>query len=118
METHEKIKQLRLLRGLSQERLAQLAGYSDRSSIAKIEAGKVDLSQSKIAALASALGVSPGELMQITDPPSALSPDEHRLLDYYRSLNSDGKALVLQVAQAATFTHSEKNSAASNMETA
>lgn len=67
METHENIKRLREERGLSQEALAEKVGYSDRSSIAKIEAGKVDLSQSKIAAFAAVLNVTPAQLMGLAD---------------------------------------------------
>ena len=67
METHENIKSLREKRGMSQETLAAKTGYKDRSSIAKVESGKVDLSQSKIAAFAAALGVTPAELMGIED---------------------------------------------------
>lgn len=66
METHENIKALREELGLSQEALAEKVGYKDRSSIAKIEAGLVDLSQSKIAAFATALHVTPAQLMGIT----------------------------------------------------
>ena len=67
METHENIKALREQKGLSQEALAEKTGYKDRSSIAKIEAGLVDLSQSKIAAFAKALDVTPAYLMGIAD---------------------------------------------------
>ena len=63
METHEVIKRLREERGMSQDALAEKVGYKDRSSIAKVEAGLVDLSQSKIAAFAKALGVSPAQLI-------------------------------------------------------
>jgi len=63
METHEIIKDLRIKRGLSQGQLATMVGYKDRSSIAKVEAGKVDLSQSKIAAFADALNVTPADLI-------------------------------------------------------
>ena len=38
-------------------------GYADKSMIAKIEKGLVDLPQSKIIAFAEALHVSPGDLM-------------------------------------------------------
>ena len=69
MDTHENIKALREKQGLSQEALAEKIGYKDRSSIAKIEAGLVDLSQSKIAAFAKALGVTPAYLMGIADNP-------------------------------------------------
>lgn len=76
METHENIKKYRKLRGLSQAALAELTGYGDRSSIAKIESGSVDLPQSKISAFAKALGVSPIKLMGMDDDtiPSGLSP--------------------------------------------
>ena len=57
METYERIKQLRMQAGLSQSELAKKAGYTDRSSIAKIEAGLVDLSETKLVKLAVALGV-------------------------------------------------------------
>ena len=67
METHENIKLLREKMGLSQEALAEKVGYKDRSSIAKIESGSVDLSQSKIAAFAKALNVTPAQLMGISD---------------------------------------------------
>ena len=66
METHENIKILREQQGLSQEALAEKTGYKDRSSIAKIEAGLVDLPQSKIAIFANALGVTPAYLMGIS----------------------------------------------------
>ena len=62
MDTHLKIKSRRKELGMSQQRLAQKVGYSDRSSIAKIEKGQVDLSISKIYAFAKALKISPVEL--------------------------------------------------------
>lgn len=67
MNTFENIKKLREARGLSQTDLACKVGYKDRSSIAKIEAGDINLTQSKIAAFADALGVTPAELMGIAD---------------------------------------------------
>lgn len=67
MKTHENIKSFREKCGFSQEELAIKVGYKDRSSIAKIEAGLVDLSQSKIAAFAAALCVTPAQLMGIAD---------------------------------------------------
>lgn len=63
LKLYQNIKSLRCKLGLSQEELAYKTGYTDRSSIAKIESGKVDLTQSKIAAFAKALGVSPAYLM-------------------------------------------------------
>ena len=71
MDTYENIKLLRLKRGMSQDELAKKTGYTDRSSIAKIESGKVDLTESKIALFAKALNVSPALLMGIDTIPLA-----------------------------------------------
>lgn len=63
MNSYEKIKTLRIQRKMSQEILAKLTGYSDRSTIAKIEKGKIDLSENKIKIFAQALGTTPAYLM-------------------------------------------------------
>ncbi len=63
IELYKNIKNLREEKGLSQEELAKMTGYTSRSSIAKIEKGEVDLQRSKIIAFANALGVQPGDLM-------------------------------------------------------
>ena len=67
MELYRNIRMLREKRGLSQSELASMTGYRDRSSIAKIEKGEVDLSQSKISAFAKALHVTESELMGLTN---------------------------------------------------
>lgn len=71
MPTYENIRLFRIRCGMSQDELARRTGYTDRSSIAKIEAGKVDLSESKIALFAEALNVSPAALMGLGTPPPA-----------------------------------------------
>lgn len=63
MKLYTNIRNLRELAGFSQEELARKVGYKDRTSIAKIEAGKIDIPQSKIIAFAKALGVTPVALM-------------------------------------------------------
>lgn len=60
---YENIKKYRKQAGLTQEELAKKAGYTDRSSIAKIESGHVDLTQSKIRQFAEIFGVTPSALM-------------------------------------------------------
>lgn len=56
METiYDRIKKLRNNFGWSQDELAKKVGYAEKTSIAKVEAGKVDLPQSKIVAFAKAL---------------------------------------------------------------
>lgn len=57
------IKRLRLARGLSQDDLAALCGYTSRTTVAKIEAGAIDIPQRKIKAFAAALHVSPKDIL-------------------------------------------------------
>ena len=49
--------------GMTQEDLARKLGYKDRSTIAKIESDVNDITQSKIVAIAEALGTTPAALM-------------------------------------------------------
>lgn len=63
MTTGQIIKLLREERGMTQEQLAELMGYSHKSSINKIELGKADLPQSKIVAFAKVFGVTPCEII-------------------------------------------------------
>lgn len=62
IKLYSNIKRLREEKGLSQDALAKLTGYTDRSSITKIEKGLVDLQQSKIE-LSKALGTTAKELV-------------------------------------------------------
>ncbi|MBQ5675016.1 MAG: helix-turn-helix transcriptional regulator, partial [Lachnospiraceae bacterium] len=54
LQLYKNIKNRRIALGLSQDELAQKTGYTSRSSIAKIESGKVDLPQTKIKLFAEA----------------------------------------------------------------
>lgn len=69
----ENIRRIRISKSLSQAELAGRIGYKDRSTIAKIEAGTNDVTQSKLAAIAEALGVTPAELLgyEVGSIPSA-----------------------------------------------
>lgn len=68
LELYKNIKSRRTELKMSQDTLAELTGYKDRSSIAKIEKGEVDLAESKIREFAKALNVSPQELMGWDEP--------------------------------------------------
>lgn len=74
LELYKNIRKYRLKREMSQADLAKLTGYTDRSSIAKIEKGDVDLPQSKIMLFADALHVSAGTLMGDTGIDSPTLP--------------------------------------------
>lgn len=75
-QLYENIRKLRTEKGISQDELARLTGYKDRSSITKIESGKVDLAQSKIMLFAKVLGTTPADLMGLTATSNDSLPPE------------------------------------------
>lgn len=105
LELYTNIREYRKKKGLSQSELAQMVGYTDRSSIAKIEKGDVDLPQSKIILIADALGVNAGTLMGNTGitPEASLPSDEHTLLTSYRKLNDFGKKKAREDVEDLTY---------------
>jgi transcriptional regulator with XRE-family HTH domain len=94
--------------GLSQDDLARLAGYTSRSSINKIEKGLVDLPQSKISLIASALGVSPTYILYgDKDPQQNPTPTEGELdegekiwLDLYHRISEDSRDMLVKLVDA------------------
>ena len=63
----DKIKRIRLMRGLSQDELAKRCGYKARSTINKIETGINDVPRSKIRIIAQALGIDESVLLNDQD---------------------------------------------------
>lgn len=63
MKIGERIRLKRNEKGWSQRDLAEKMGYSNHSTVGKIETGKVDLPQSKVVQFAEVLGVSVAYLM-------------------------------------------------------
>lgn len=102
LELYKNIKKYRLERDMSQTVLADLTGYTDRSSIAKIEAGEVDLTLQKILTFAKALRVSPGDLMgdvleykkNDIKPLENSEPEEIELLNAYNNATESTKHAV------------------------
>lgn len=101
METmYERIRRLRKSIDMTQTELAVLMGYSDKSMIAKIEAGKVDLTQSKIVAAAKALRTTPSYLLdgdETTVPENYigdLSPEEQRVIMAYRQASEERRQIA------------------------
>ena len=65
----ENLKKLRLAKGMSQDELAKALGYTNRSSINKIELGKNDMPRNKVLRAAQVLGVSPLQLFEGAEDP-------------------------------------------------
>ncbi len=97
LDLYKNIRKFRKEKKMSQQRLAELTGYTDRSSIARIEKGEIDLPQSKIFLFANALGVDAGTLYGNSEEWSddiILDKDTKELVRLYVKLNSSHKAFI------------------------
>lgn len=63
----ERIKARRVELGMTVGELAQAVGYKDKSSISKIENGRADIPQAKVAEFARALSTTTAYLMGVAD---------------------------------------------------
>ena len=96
----ENIKNRRKMLHISQDRLAEQTGYTDRSSIARIERGEIDIPQSKIILFAKALKCTPCELMGWTE-------EDDIVAKMNRLSESDRQYVFGQID--ALFSKTEKN---------
>lgn len=86
LELYQNIRNRRKELGMSQEELAKKVGYTSRSTIARIEKGEIDLSRSKIIAIAKALKTTPSDLMGWSEEiDDALDKEYHSEKQYQSS---------------------------------
>ena len=106
--TGERIRELRLSLGLTQEELGAKVGVK-KAAINKYETGLViNLKRSILSALAEVLHTTPTYLMGYDDIVSSgdrpdedgLSPDESALVATYRALNPTGQEVLRTTAQS------------------
>ena len=98
-EVHKNIRHYRKLLKMTQEDLARAAGYTDRSSIAKIEKGQVELPQERIEVFARIFGVPPNVLTGWTEEKNRsleyCVEQEMRLLGWEQYLDSEGNIALV-----------------------
>ena len=105
MSIGEKIKERRMELRWSQRELSDKIGYSNHSTIARIESGKVDLPQSKVVKFSEVLGVSVAYLMgweeENTAPEngSGMSKAKLDLLDLVEKCSDEEAARLLQMME-------------------
>ena len=99
MTLASRIKDLRLVAGLTQEQLAEKIGVK-KQNISRYESGRVEPNIRTAKKLADALGVSLEDMAagvsSFSSPAPALSPDEAQLVEDYRSLNKEGREYIRQ----------------------
>lgn len=106
-----RIRERRIELGLTQKQLAKLVGYTSHTTVAKVERGLVDLSQSKIAAFTDALQVDAGYLVwgkEATQTDASTdewreelrsNPDLRMLLSASSKLNEDDIKYLIALAE-------------------
>ena len=106
MSIGEKIKARRTELKWSQRELSDKMGYSNHSTIARIESGTVDIPQSKIVRFSAVLGVSVGYLMgweetkkTATNNDSGLSESKKQLLALAEQCSEEDAEKLLQMMQ-------------------
>lgn len=87
--------------GITQEDLANLLGYKNKSTIAKIENGTNDIPQSKVIEFARALHTTVSFLMdlegeEVMQSSLILSDFESKIISEYRKSDTLTKAMVLR----------------------
>lgn len=122
LELGKKIKRIRKSLSMTQRQLADKIGYSQTSTITKIENGSINISNVKVQEIAIALGVNISDLLEDNKPKvnndpyfidtSFLNSEEQKELDTLLSMNtlmfmkngglneSDEKALKLAITKA------------------
>ena len=93
-----RIKELRVMRGLTQEELGAIVGVK-KAAINKYESGLVkNIKRDMQAKLAAALNTDPASLFYADAADSKLTRDERNLISTYRSLNEEGQEKVRDYA--------------------
>jgi transcriptional regulator with XRE-family HTH domain len=96
-ENPNRIRELRLSKNWSQQRLADEVGCS-KMSISDLERGKLGLDQKWMRRLGPALGVTPADILPVDDNPRALSEDEWALIQQFRAGDDRGRDELQRVA--------------------
>jgi transcriptional regulator with XRE-family HTH domain len=100
MKTSDKIRKLRIEKGLSQEALGKLLGVK-KAAINKYETGRVvNIKKSTLIEMARVFGVSPAELLDdaVDISISSLTKQEEQLLLFFRELNAEGREELIKQA--------------------
>lgn len=98
-----RIKEIREAKGLTQDDLAKIVKMS-RSYLAQIETGVRGLTVKKQAAIAAALEVEPGDLVDFTAPEKA---DEDTLVEAFRLASPSQRQAWLDMALVIKGSHPE-----------
>ncbi len=97
-----RIREIRLSRGLSQDELAERAGTT-KAQISKLENSLRRLTEDWMQRIAKGLDCRPSELLE--EFPAPLSSDEQEVLNLYRVLAEQDRAAVRHIIESMALTH-------------
>lgn len=109
MTIGSRIKARRQELKMSQREMAARLGYTDHTTLTRIEAGKVDLPQSRIVKIAEVLGVTPGYIMGWEQEPEDMGslaamvlkdPRLLKLVQNYSTLDDADRATVAALVES------------------
>lgn len=103
LDLYKNIKVRRKQLNMTQEELAKRTGYTNKSSIATIESGKIDLPQSKILEFAKALDTTPTSLMGWEDLSEEIPPvpdGTGELLYLYSKATEEQRSAVINLLRS------------------
>ena len=108
-----RVKEYRMKKGMTQEELADKAGFQSKATISRIERGLIMANQVTIDKVANALGVPPRLLLEDNIYPDYVidnieklienqsrhtySIEEELLIELYRTLSSDNKRKIIEI---------------------
>lgn len=105
-----KIKELRIAMGMTQEELARRMGYKSKTTINKIELNINDITQSKVVEFARVLHSTPGYIMGWVDDEM-----ERQILDSFHAMNDEGKEKLRDLARDMCLSGQYKKHSADGM---
>lgn len=109
MTVGKRIKARRQELKMSQREMAARLGYKDHTTLTRVEAGKVDLPQSKIVKFAEVLDVTPGYIMGWEQKPEEMGalaakvlkdPGLTQLVINYEALDAADRATVAALVES------------------
>lgn len=95
----ERIRTMRLQKGMTQTQLALATGYSDKSAISRIESGDTAIPRVKLILIAAALNTSAAYLCGETDNPDILSEGDFEEDAIRNALNDKAASYVIRVLE-------------------
>ncbi len=103
MTVADRIKDLRVKQGLSQDDLAKKMGFKNRSSVTQVEKSGNDITLRKVEKYAKALGVSPAYLMGWEEPGYDIvvtrADGTEELIEISKRLSDEGYEKLLSYAR-------------------